>query len=291
LRLVSLVELGVHQPLAAAAGPASEGEQTLAAKLWSRMPDDALLIGDRLFGTPRTQALEAWAGRNVACLVRVKANLKRKIVESLADGSAVVEVGVPATAQSPATTWRLREIRAEGVRRDGTRFALRFWTTLLDAQAYPAQELAELYARRWEQEVFYRELKLDVRSSNLLTSHTVETALQEIAALVLAIAVVAQARLAAADHLAVAPTRVSFMKILILTQQLWQSFAWGRRSRTPAQAREICHDFFRSVESFALLPERRKRSCPRVVRQPLKAWPRKIDQPSHSGPVSLRIIP
>jgi len=33
LRLVSLVELGVHQPQAAAAGPFSEGELNLAAKL------------------------------------------------------------------------------------------------------------------------------------------------------------------------------------------------------------------------------------------------------------------
>src|SRR6266496_3251919 len=106
---------------------------------------------------------------------------------------------------------------------------LRWWTSLLDPVLYPAQEMAEQYAQRWEHELYYRELKLDVHSSSLLTSHTVETALQELAALVLAMAVVAQVRLAAADHVAVAPKRISFLKILLLTQQLWPTFSWGRR--------------------------------------------------------------
>jgi hypothetical protein len=291
LRLVSLVELGVHNPLAAVGGPSSEGEQTMATRLWPLVPEGSLVLLDRLFGTPRTlhEATQAWEGRNVACLVRVKGNLKSRIVQALADGSALVEVTVAARDDRPAATLRLREIRAQGARRDGTRFDLRLWTTLLDDKACPAQELAELYARRWEQEIFYRELKLDVRGSGLLSSHTVETALQEIAALVLAAAVVARVRVAAAEKLGVPPIRVSFLKLLVLTTQLWQTFAWGRSTRTPAQAREICEDYFRSVKALAILPERRKRSCPRVVRQPVKAWPRKLQQPSHSGPVSLRV--
>jgi len=85
----------------------------------------------------------------------------------------------------------------------------------------------------------------------LLTSHTVETALQELAALVLAMAVVAPVRVTAAAHLQVPPLRVSFLKILTLTQQLWGSFAWGRRSRTPAQERAIGRDYFADVRLLA----------------------------------------
>lgn len=47
LRLVTAVELGVHHPLAAAAAPASVGEQTLAARLWAQLPDHSLTIMDR----------------------------------------------------------------------------------------------------------------------------------------------------------------------------------------------------------------------------------------------------
>lgn len=293
LRLVSLVELGVHNPLAAVSGPTTEGEQTMAARLWPLMPENSLLIADRLFGTGRTlhEAMQAWAGREVACLVRVKNNLKSRVVQRFVDGSALVEVAVAANGDQPASTLLLREIRAQGTGRDGTHFALRLWTTLLDAQVYPAKELAELYARRWEQEVFYRELKIDVRSSGLLTSHTVETALQEITALVLAAAVVARVRVAAAERLEVPATRISFMKILTLTIQLWQSFAWGKNNRTSAQAHEICEDYFRAVTAFAILPERRKRSCPRVVRKPVKSWPRKLLQLSHSGQITIKITP
>lgn len=299
VRMVTLVELGVHQPLAAVAAPASEGELTLAKNLWPQVPDKALVIGDRLFGTPRTlwEAVQAWAEREVAYLVRVRKNIKVKIVERLADGSAIVEVPVHAKTNSRKVeaTLRLREIRAEGVGAGGQCFSLRLWTNLLDPREYPALELATQYAGRWEQELYYRELKLDVRSSSLLTSHTVETALQELAALVLAMAVVAHVRVATADELAVPPLRVSFLKILTLTQQLWRSFAWGQRGRTPAQARAIYRDYVADVRLLAILPERRKRSCPRVVRQPVSSWPRKLDRkkgraasPAH--PTEIKIV-
>lgn len=293
VRLVSLVELGVHQPLAAVAAPASEGELTLAKRLWPRVPEGSLVIGDRNFGLPRTlhEAMQACAGREVAWLVRVRKDIKVSVVERLADGSALVDVPVRDGNGSRrlAGVLRLREIRAEVVGRDGQSHAMRWWTSLLDAAAYPAQELAEEYAQRWEHELHYRELKLDVRSSPLLSSHTLETALQELAALMLAMAVVAHIRLAAADEARVPPARVSFMKILLLTQQLWQSFTWGRRVLDARRKRAICEDFFQSVRMLAVLPERRARSCPRAVRQPVSSWPRKIDQPAHTGPVVIRV--
>jgi hypothetical protein len=59
---------------------------------------------------------------------------------------------------------------------------LRFWTSLLDPKSAPAQEMVELYARRWEHELYYRELKRQLRKNEVLQSHTVETGAQEIAA-------------------------------------------------------------------------------------------------------------
>lgn len=295
VRLVGLVELGLHQPLGAVAGPASEGELTLARGLWPRVPDHSLVIGDRQFGTPRTlyEAIQGCAGRAVAWLVRVRKDIKVKVVATLADGSAVVDVPVREAngTRRLAATLRLREIRAVVTGRDGQRHALRWWTTLLDAVLYPAAELAEHYAQRWEHELYYRELKLEVRSSSVLTSHTLDTALQEVAALVLAMAVVAQLRTAAATRVGVPPQRISFLKILLLTQQLWQSFSWGRRARSARQTRAMVDDFFASVRMMAILPARRPRSCPRAVRQPVSSWPRKLDQPSFVAPISIKITP
>jgi len=291
LRLVTAVELGVHHPLAAAAAPASLGEQTLAAKLWAQLPDHSLTIMDRLFGSPATlwQAQAAWQGRPMAFLARVKANIKAQVVERLPDGSAIVEVPV-LQQRGKVGVLRVREIRAQGVRVDGTRFDLRFWTNLLDPVAYPAETMARYYIERWEHELYYRELKLDVRGSEVLASHTVETALQELAALVLATAVVAHVRVAAAQGLGVAPRRVSFLKVLLATQQLWQTFAWGGPTLTAQQRKHIIARYTEKIRLTALLPQRRARACPRAVRQPTSAWPRKLQQPARKGRASIQIV-
>jgi len=45
LRLVSLVELGTHAPLAACAAPTSPSEQQLAPRPWEQAPGHSLVIG------------------------------------------------------------------------------------------------------------------------------------------------------------------------------------------------------------------------------------------------------
>jgi len=47
-----------------------------------------------------------------------------------------------------------------------------------------ALALAELYARRWEHELYFREAKRVLRQTDVLQSHTVETGAQEIAAII-----------------------------------------------------------------------------------------------------------
>ena len=131
------------------------------------------------------------------------------------------------------------------------------------------------YAKRWEHEVAYRELKLDVRSAVLLISHTLETALQEVMAVVLAMAAITRVRMAAGERLGVPTLRVSFLKVLQLNQQLWQSFAWAQSQYSPALAATLYQHYFESVQRRALLPQRRARSCPRVRRQPVSLGPEK----------------
>ena len=297
LQVVTVMELGVHNPLAVVAAPASCGEVSLARRLWAQVPDQSLVIVDRGFGTPSSlfAAAQAWSGRRVEWLARIRKDIKTDFLERLPDGSALMEVPVFETSERGRRTQIgrlcLREIHYEVRGRDGRLTTARLWTSLLDAQQYPALEVAQNYARRWEHEVAYRELKLDVRSAELLNSHTLETALQEVLAVVLAMAVVVRLRIAAATSLEVPTLRVSFLKILQLTQQLWSSFAWSLADLTPALATTLCQRYFDEVSHRALLPERRARSCPRATRQPVSSWPRKTDQPSFSGPVSLTLLP
>ena len=293
LRVVSLVELGTHAPLAACAGPASEGEQQLATRVWEQVPEHSLVIGDRLFGTARTlwEAEQAWQERDIAVLARVRDNIQIEVLERLPDGSALVEVPVREGKRIVAVL-KLREIQAHGVGVNGKDFTLRLWTTLLDPKKYPAEELARHYAERWEHELYHRELKLDVRNAPVLASQTPETALQEIAALVLASAVLARLRVEAATQLKVAPQRMSFYKLKLATQPLWETCRiLGSVGHTLSgeQRLKIRQDYFELVRRSAVLPERRARSCPRVLRQPVSSWPRKTDQPSHTGAVQIKL--
>lgn len=292
LRLVNVVELGTHAPLAAAAAPVSEGEQTLARKLWQKVPERSLLIGDRLFGTGRTlwEAVTAWQGRDIAFLVRIREDLKAKVVERLGDGSALVEVAVREKGRRIATL-PVRELRAEVRAANGKRFILRLWTTLLDVKRYPAEPLARHYAERWEHELYYRELKLDVRNAPLLASHTLDTALQEIAAIVLASAVIARLRVQSATQLKVPSTRLSFFKLMLATQSLWDTFEVMGEVLTSEQRPLLFKNYLKIVSNTAVLKERRARSCPRAIRKPVSGWPRKTDQPSHTGEVQITLVP
>jgi hypothetical protein len=291
LRLVSLVELGTHAPLAALAGPTSEGEQQLAAQLWEKVPEGSLVIGDRLFGTGRTlwQATQAWGERDIAVLARVRENIRVEVVQRLPDGSAIVQV--PARDdENKKQSLRLREIQAQGVGVDGKTFTLRLWTSLLDSERYPAEELARRYVDRWEHELYHRELKLDVRSARVLASHAPDTALQEIAALVLASAVIARLRVETGTQLQVPPRRMSFSKLMRSTEELWNAHRLVGKMITPALREQMWKQYLDDVRSWAVLPERRSRSCPRVLRQPVSKWPRKIEQPSHTGKVTLKLV-
>ena len=182
-----MVELGLHNPLAAALGAKGESEMVLAKQVLAAQPAQSLLLNDRYYGVGEVLVgLPAEEERHF--LVRVKINLKRRFLEAYPDGSALVEI------RAGKQTRLVREIVGRvqrGGRGAGT--TVRLWTSLLDWRRHPAAELLALYARRWEQEVFYKELKVDTRSTPYLQSHTPLTAMQEIAALILAYAVLVDA--------------------------------------------------------------------------------------------------
>ena len=297
LQIVTLIELGLHNPLAAAVAGSGTGETTLAKKIWKHVPDGSLLIIDRGFGTTLTldSAQQAWVGKQVEWLARIRKDIKTEIIERLSDGSVLVEaVKYKRNKQGKrikSGKMRMREIRYEVIGRDGKLSTVRLWTSLLDAEKYPALELAQNYAKRWEHEVAYRELKLDVRSTPLLASYTMETAQQEVIAVVLAMALITRVRVAAGETLGVPTLRVSFLKVLQLTQQLWETFAWSEGARSPQLTAQLCEQYFDGLRRRAILPVRRARSCPRVVCQPVSSWTRKTSQSISYGKISLTILP
>jgi hypothetical protein len=277
-----MVELGLHNPLAAALGAQGESEMVLAKQVLSAQPEKSLLINDRYYGVPELLVgLPMDEERHF--LVRVKKNLTRRLLEVYPDGSALVEIG------SGKMRRLVREILGR-VQRGGRGLAttVRLWTSLLDWRRCPATELLALYARRWEQEVFYKELKVDMRSTPCLQSHTPLTAMQEIAALILAYAVLVDYRIEAATVGAVGVLRISFMKTLQVVQRLWQFLEVSADLLSPAQARLVVRRSLRQIADMAI-PKRRQRSCPRALRQPVSSWPRLRKNTSRNGLIQYSV--
>jgi Transposase DDE domain len=277
-----MVELGLHNPLAAALGSDGESEMVLAKRVVASQPKDSLLISDRYYGIPALLVdLPAEGERHF--LVRVKANLKRTLLEVLPDGSALVEI------RAGQKTRRVREVLARVQRGAGGGFTtVRLWTSLLDWQRYPAQELLALYGRRWEQEIFYKELKVDMRSMPYLQSHTPLTAMQEIAALILAYAVLVDYRIEAAKVGEVGVLRISFLKTFALVQGLWHFLEVSADLLGPEKVRLVVRRALRRIAEAAI-PKRRQRSCPRALRQPVSSWPRLRKNTYQNGPIEYSV--
>src|SRR5439155_23538631 len=155
-------------------------------------------------------------------LFRVPRNIKARVVRTLPDGSRRVRLNV----REKGRPWRvegaleIREIRVQVGRQGFRRHELRLCTSLLDHRTAPALELAKLYATRWEHELYFREAKRVLRQTDLLQSHTVETGAQEIAAIILATALIARERARAANG-QVPVLRIKFGVVLAITRSVW----------------------------------------------------------------------
>src|SRR5690606_19483081 len=136
----------------------------------------------------------------------------------------------------------VREIRVR-VSRPGARGTeLRLWTTLQDPATAPALELAQVYASRWDQELYFRELKRQLRRSAVLQSHTVETGAQEIAALVLASAILAAERARVATP-TIPVLRVSFGQVLQILRGMWLCLGFLDRKSTRLHSSHVKYSY------------------------------------------------
>ena len=287
-----LLEIGLHNPLAAAIGRQGESEWALAQRLLAQLPKRALLLGDRLYGVVVFAVLADAACRRVGShfLLRASRAVKPRLIRRLADGSRLVGLPVRATrTSSRIVRWlEVREIHVHVRRVGGRARELRLWTTLRDPRTAPALELARLYASRWEHELYFREIKRQLRRSAVLQSHTVETGAQEIAAIVLASAVIASERARAATG-QIPALRISFGQILNVVRGMWLFFGpFDDVFTDPQKTRVIRRG--RALIRRSVLAPRRPRTCPRAVRQPVTRWPRLLQPASVEAPWQLHIV-
>lgn len=292
IRACLLVELGLHNPLALAVGKNHISEITLAHQLIGHIPPHSLLLADRLYGHGRFLAalLRRFIKNKSDFLIRVKSSLTSRLIKKLPDGSMLIEIqGRDDDGQK--FDFLVREIRGVIRGRGQHRTVVRLWTSLLEYGEHPAIELLRLYAQRWEQEITFKELKVEMRHAALLNSYTPLTAQQEIAAFVIAQAMLVDWRLRAGEYLGVNMLRVSFVMLLTWVRSLWSTLTLfeGIVSLSPRQEGQVAERLF-DLLGDSRTPPRRHRSCPRAVRQPVSSWPRLMRNQSFRGEFHFKVI-
>lgn len=269
LRLLTLTSLATHLVREAVFGEYGKNEMRYAAGLLPSVPDHSLTVFDKGFLSAELLLQLQHGGTQRHWLIPAKCNSKWERLDGHpSDYRVRMKVSPQARASNPALPmyWEARAI--EAVSRHGRRRIL--LTSLLDAKAWPAKEIAEQYQERWRIETSYRELKQDLLGDELtLRSGTPPTVRQEVWGALLAYNLVRLEMAEVAREVGVMPTELSFTTALHYLRYEWSWMATCSPGTLPERLRRL-----RERLGELLLPkQRRGRECPRVVKKPPSRYP------------------
>jgi hypothetical protein len=236
LRVTAHVRTATFRWIGAAVGGYHDGENALADQLQDSFGPGILNLADRGFFSMDRFLRFSGAGAHLAWRIKNGAkSVPLRTIRPLPDGSELVmlresdgmrtrrrrETGNPQAGRLPDTTARLVAFTVTARTRSGrTKTTLmRVLTTLLDHEAYPAAEIAVLYAERWQIEIAFLHLKRTVRGPRRpLRGQSPELARQEAWALLLIHNITATASARAAGSAGLDPGLIPFTAVLGLVR-------------------------------------------------------------------------
>lgn len=214
-RLVTLCLASTMTIIDYAIGGYREGESTLTFGILKSLRKGDLLVADRHFAAAhfyvryQSMGLE-FLTRAHQCLKISR--VKRRFCYSANDFIGRLNINKNYRRQDPSlpASIDVRFIKARLRIRAKYRLVW-FVTSLIDAKRYPAQQIVDLYARRWRIETLFRELKINL-SADVLRSQRPEGVRKEIIARLAALNIVRSIMLeASATAKMEDPLRISFV--------------------------------------------------------------------------------
>ncbi len=191
LRLVALMDVGTHLFRDLRFGPFTVGETTLTRELLESVEPGSLVVLDRNFHAYEL-LWDLHVRRGADFVVRAKGRGQMRCVKAIGNGDRIVEIDLPRYFRrrrpDMPRTWRLREISYQ---LEGGKETVRLLVTILD-ESVLAEEFADLYHERWEEEGAFDELKThlcdctQVNRPVVFRSKTPERVEQELYGLLLA---------------------------------------------------------------------------------------------------------
>lgn len=274
LRMLTVVACGTRTVLDAVFGTLNVGETNYAPKLLGCLHRGMLLLADRNFAA--ADLIEQVAATGAEVLFRAKTNRKLPAIGHCGDGSWLSRIG--------ATTVRVIDaqvvVRLAGGPRRTERYLL--ITTLTDHRRYPATDLAALYHQRWEIETSYLELKSTILGGRVLRARTPEGIAQEIYALLVTYQAL---RIAISDATGTATADRAGFSIALNTARDQVIAAAGVIADTTI---DLSGKIGHAVLDH-LLPARRRRTSPRVVKRAISKHRAKGDVDHNSYNITIDV--
>lgn len=276
MRLLTHVAAGTHLLRDVVMGPYCRNELKLAEHLLDRFQAGSILLMDRAFHC------YSWLGeltlRGVHFVVRAKAegpsvaNARKRERLGPRDHLGVLPIPKSTRLAHPHLPEEI-PVRVISAGHRGNKITV--LTSLLDAARYPAREVLNLHAVRWEAELAFRELKPQLGHDLVpLRMKTPTRVLQEAYGLLTAYNCVRGLMCEAAEARGCRPLRLSFTQAL---QHVRSAVIAATQAplRSEREGWEAHKALLLAIGTSVLQPKRVGRSCPRAVKVKSSNFPRK----------------
>ena len=286
MKVVGVFSLATGALLDYARGNKHQHELSLLNRLLDSFKPGDLALADRGFCCYTLLAL-LWQ-QSVPCLFRLhharKGDLRRG--KRLGKDDRLLVWRKPIDYQRPrylpVAVWKLiapqltvRVLRLH-LRRAGYRTrSVTLVTTLVDPELYSARELAELYARRWQIELWFRDIKTSM-GMEVLRCQSPEMIHKELEMFLIAYNLIRCLMAQAGRQAGVAIQRLSFKGTVDGVRQFSVALAQARSRR---KQRELLELLLETIAKDAV-PQRPGRREPRAVKRRPKPFPI-LNQPRH----------
>jgi hypothetical protein len=279
LRVLTLVACGTRTIIDAVFGTTAVGETTYTHRLLSGMHAGMIVLLDRNFAAKAL--LEAVDATGATFLVRLKNGRRMPVLRRYSDGSYLSMMGgIPVRVIDAGITITTAKGRHTGL--------YRLATNLLDHHRYPASGLVTLYHERWEIETSFLEIKSTILGGKVLRARTPGGVVQEVHALLITYQLLRIGMADATDtRRDVDPDRASFSVALN-----------AARDQVVHAAGVIAGTVIDLVGAIGrlvladLLPDRRVRTSPRVVKRAISKYNARgvVDRTSYKATIGIDIL-
>ena len=264
VRGVYLVECGTHAIVDAGFWPCHVSERVGAMRMLRSLQPGMLVMWDR--GLHDFDMFAGARKRGAHVLSRLPSGVKPEKVHELSDGSYVAYIRpseYKRRKKGEAMLVRIIEYTFTDPALPGYGEVHRLITTLLDPKACPALELVCAYHERWEVEITIDEIDTHQRlSARTLRSLKPVGVIQELYALLISHYAVRFLIHEAACQAQIDPDRISFVHTLRVLHNAIPEFQMTAPESHPQLYGRLLRDI-----ATDLLPERRNRINPRVVKK------------------------